>query len=153
LQGVSLMPLIRGEAESVRDEIFTEVNYHAAYEPMRAIRTPHWKYIRRYDDRQAPVLPNCDDSLSKSLWLEHGWAEMAPEPEMLFDLIFDPNEAHNLVGDPRAQEILVDLRARLDAWMRETDDPLLRGPVPAPPGAVVNDPDGLSPQEPPQPVV
>ncbi len=153
LQGVSLMPLIRGEAESVRDEIFTEVNYHAAYEPMRAIRTPRWKYIRRYDDRQGPVLPNCDDSLSKSLWLEHGWAEMAPEPEMLFDLIFDPNEAHNLVGDPRAQEILVDLRARLDAWMRETDDPLLRGPVPAPPGAVVNDPDGLSPQEPPQPVV
>ncbi len=94
LQGVSLMPLIRGDAESVRDEIFTEVNYHAAYEPMRAIRTPRWKYIRRYDDRQAPVLPNCDDSLSKSLWLEHGWAQMAPEPEMLFDLIFDPNEAH-----------------------------------------------------------
>ncbi len=153
LQGVSLMPLIRGEAESVRDEIFTEVNYHAAYEPMRAIRTPHWKYIRRYDDRQAPVLPNCDDSLSKSLWLEHGWAQMAPEPEMLFDLIFDPNEAHNLAGDPRAQEILVDLRARLDAWMQETDDPLLRGPVPAPPGAVVNDPDGLSPQEQPKPVV
>ncbi len=152
LQGVSLMPLIRGDAESVRDEIFTEVNYHAAYEPMRAIRTPRWKYIRRYDDRQAPVLPNCDDSLSKSLWLEHGWAQMAPEPEMLFDLIFDPNEAHNLVGDPRAQEILVDLRARLDAWMRETDDPLLRGPVPAPPGAVVNDPDGLSPQEQPKPV-
>jgi len=152
LQGVSLMPLIRGEADSVRDEIFTEVNYHAAYEPMRAIRTPHWKYIRRYDDRQAPVLPNCDDSLSKSLWLEHGWAQMAPESEMLFDLIFDPNEAHNLAGDPRAQEILVDLRARLDAWMQETDDPLLRGPVPAPPGAVVNDPDGLSPQEQPKPV-
>ena len=152
LQGVSLMPLIRDESESVRDEIFSEVNYHAAYEPMRAIRTPRWKYIRRYDDRQAPVLPNCDDSLSKSLWLEHGWAEMAPDNEMLFDLIFDPNEAHNLVGDPRAQEVLDGLRARLDAWMRETDDPLLRWPVPAPAGAVVNDPDGLSPQEKPIPV-
>ena len=30
--------------------------------------------------------------------------------------------------------------------MRDTDDPLLRGPVPAPPEARVNDPDGLSPQ-------
>lgn len=33
-------------------------------------------------------------------------------------------------------------------WMQATDDPLLRGPVPAPPGAEVNDPDGLSPNEP-----
>jgi hypothetical protein len=31
--------------------------------------------------------------------------------------------------------------------MRETYDPLLKGPVPAPHGAEVNDPDGLSPQE------
>ena len=31
---------------------------------------------------------------------------------------------------------------------RALDDPLLRGPVPAPPGADLNDPDGLSPSEP-----
>lgn len=35
--------------------------------------------------------------------------------------------------------------------MRETDDPLRRGPVPAPRGAVVNGPDGLSPNEPTRP--
>jgi hypothetical protein len=28
---------------------------------------------------------------------------------------------------------------------RETNDPLLHGPVPAPPGAVLDDPDALSP--------
>ncbi|MGC9522647.1 MAG: sulfatase family protein [Anaerolineae bacterium] len=151
LQGVSLMPLIRGEAEHVRDEIFTEVNYHAAYEPMRAIRTRRWKYIRRFEDRDGPVLPNVDDGPSKSLWLEHGWAEMKPDEEMLYDLIFDPNEAHNLADDPRAEEVLDDLRARLNAWMLATDDPLLKGRVPAPEGAVVNDPDGLSPQERPKP--
>ncbi|MBN1641048.1 MAG: sulfatase [Anaerolineae bacterium] len=152
LQGVSLMPLIRDEATDVRNEVFTEVNYHAAYEPMRAIRTARWKYIRRYDDRSGPVLPNCDDSPSKSLWLDHGWAEMAPDPEALFDLVFDPHEAHNLIGDPRAQAVLEDLRARLDAWMHATGDPLLAGRIPAPPGAVVNDPDGLSPREQPMPV-
>jgi hypothetical protein len=32
--------------------------------------------------------------------------------------------------------------------MRATDDPLLEGDVPAPKGAKVNDPDGLSPREP-----
>jgi hypothetical protein len=35
--------------------------------------------------------------------------------------------------------------------MHATDDPLLKGPVPAPEGAVVNDPDGASPKERPQP--
>jgi hypothetical protein len=32
--------------------------------------------------------------------------------------------------------------------MRRTADPLLEGPVPAPPGAKVNPVDGVSPQEP-----
>ena len=156
LQGSSLMPLVRGEVDAVHDAIFTEVNYHAAYEPMRAIRTKRWKYIRRFENRGHPILPNCDDSLSKDVWLAHGWADMVPGDEMLFDLIFDPNEAHNLVGDPRAADPLVggvldDLRERLAAWMHETDDPLLKGKVPPPEGAVVNDPDGLSPEERPIP--
>jgi arylsulfatase A-like enzyme len=151
LQGVSIMPLIRDEAEDVRDEIFTEVNYHAAYEPMRAIRTKRWSYIRRYDDRDRPVLPNCDDSPTKTLWVEHGWAEIPPDDEALYDLVFDPHETHNLIREPRVAEVLVEMRRRLDAWMVETDDPLLEGPVPAPEGAVVNDPDGASPKERPQP--
>jgi len=146
LQGTSLMPLITGEAEDVKDAIFTEVNYHAAYEPMRAIRTKRWKYIRRFENRGHPILPNADDGLSKDVWLADGWAEMAPDNEMLFDLTFDPNEAHNLVGDPRYEGALAELRARLDAWMVETDDPLLDGKVPAPAGSVVNDPDGISPR-------
>ena len=44
--------------------------------------------------------------------------------------------------------VLEEMRGRLDRWMRATDDPLLQGKVPAPPGARVNDPDGLSPREP-----
>jgi len=70
-----------------------------------------------------------------------------PPEEALYDLVFDPNETNNLVADPRAQDALADMRLRLDRWMRETDDPLLKGDVPAPEGAVVNDPDGLSPGE------
>jgi N-sulfoglucosamine sulfohydrolase len=35
----------------------------------------------------------------------------------------------------------------MNRWMNRTDDPLLKGPVPAPPGATFNDPNGTSPKE------
>ena len=145
LQGVSFVPLLRGERHDVREEVFAEVNYHAAYEPMRCVRTDRWKYIRRYYERSGPVLPNCDDSPSKELWLEHGWAEQAPPCEALFDLIFDPHETNNLAGDPEHDQILEDMRTRLDSWMQETGDPLLKGDVPAPSGARITLQDERSP--------
>src|SRR4051794_21176997 len=48
LQGESLLPLVRGERTSVREAIYAEGPYHAAYEPQRAVRTARWKYIRRF---------------------------------------------------------------------------------------------------------
>lgn len=153
VQGRSLVPLVTGAAQSVREEVFAEVNYHAAYEPQRAVRTRRWKYIRRYDGRGTPVLPNCDDGLSKGVWLDHGWREAPVPAEALYDLVFDPNEVHNLADDPRHADTLADMRARLEGWMRATDDPLLaHDVVPAPSGAVVNDPDDESPNGPTYPV-
>jgi N-sulfoglucosamine sulfohydrolase len=148
LQGESILPLIRGEAQQIHTEIFAEVTYHAAYEPQRAVRTPRWKYIRRFQDRPGPVLPNCDDSPSKDVWLRHGWQERSPAAEQLYDLIFDPNETHNLAEMPSMANVLNQMRDRLARWMHGTQDPLLSGSVPAPTGARVNDPDGLSPSEP-----
>ena len=147
LQGVSLLPLIRKEKAEVREELFGEVTYHAAYEPQRAVRTRRWKYIRRFDPRPTPVLPNCDDSPSKSVLLTHGLREWPVAAEQLYDLMLDPNESCNRAGDPHAAAALAEMRERLARFMRDTSDPLLRGPVPAPPGAQVNDPAGLSPRE------
>ena len=151
LQGKSLLPLVRGDAEEIHGELFFEVTYHAAYEPMRAVRTKRWKLIRRFGGRTRPVLPNCDDSPSKDAWLAAGWRDRLVAEEELFDLAFDPNETNNVAADPAHAGVLGDLRARLEGWMRATDDPLLKGPVPAPPGAKVNPVDGLSPREPVQP--
>ena len=152
LQGTSMMPLIRGEADQIRDEVFAEVNYHAAYEPQRCVRTRRYKYIRRFDGRETVVFPNCDDSLSKDVWLQAGWAGHDQPQEYLFDLIFDPQEICNIASDVSMKPVLDEMRARLHAWMKQTDDPLLDGPIPAPPGAVVNHPDALSPDEPVLPV-
>jgi len=150
LQGQSLLPLVRGETAEVNEAIFAEVTYHAAYDPQRAARTTRWKYIRRYEERNGPVLPNVDDGPSKGLWLAHGWRDRAQPPEQLYDLRFDPNEAHNLATDPAHAEPLAEMRDRLDRWMHDTADPLLDGPVGPPPGREirVNDVDGMSPRDP-----
>jgi N-sulfoglucosamine sulfohydrolase len=148
LEGRSLLPLVRGEVSELHDELYSAVTYHAAYEPQRAIRTKRFKYIRRFGDREAPVLSNTDDSPSKDVLLEHGLAERPVAPEQLYDLVFDPNEAGNLAGDPSHAPVLDDLRRRLDEWMARTDDPLLDGEVAPPEGALVNGPDQRSPAEP-----
>jgi len=148
LHGVSLLPLVRREAIEVRDELFAELTYHAAYDPMRAIRTRRHKLIRHFGERLLPVLPNVDDSPSKDLLVAAGWAEQ-PRPRLeLYDLLADPIEMRNLAYDEAFSETLDALSARLDAWMEETRDSLLDGPVPVPLGGVVNDPAGLSPHEP-----
>jgi len=148
LEGVSFLPLVRKQVEQVREALFAEVTYHASYEPMRCVRTERYKYIRRYDDRSAPVLPNCDDSITKSFLLDRGWRQQPRQQEMLYDLVFDPQETHNLADDPQLASVLEEMRGRLDTWMRETGDPLLAGRGPVRPGIIVNDPDGLSPREP-----
>jgi N-sulfoglucosamine sulfohydrolase len=148
LEGKSFLPILRGQKKEINEEVFAEVNYHAAYEPKRAVRTARWKYIRHFDRRKTAVLPNCDDSLSKNLWLEHGWKTRAVPEEELYDLVFDPTEHQNLATDPAYRSVVDEMRQRLNRWMRATDDPLLRGPVPAPHGAKINNPDGVSPQEP-----
>ena len=151
IQGRSILPMIRGEKTMVNEEIFAEVSYHAAYEPMCAVRTRRWKYIRRFDGRTKPVLANADDGPSKDVWLAAGWAECPVEAEQLYDLVFDPQERRNVAADPANAETLAELRGRLERWMHETEDPLLSGKVPAPSGAVVNLPDSVSPKERPQP--
>ncbi len=151
LQGKSMLPLIRGDTQELHDELFAEVNYHAAYEPQRAARTRRWNYVRRFGNREHPVLPNCDDGLSKDLWLKNGWKDQIVPREQLYDSLFDPNETRNLAADPVYAKVLSEMRGRLDSWMKRTNDPILLGPIQAPAGALANDPDGISPKETPRP--
>ncbi len=150
LEGQSLGPLVRGETEDLHEELFAEVNFHAAYEPLRSVRTKRWKYIRRYDQRAKPVMSNCDEGESRSFWIEHGLSDIAVESEMLYDLMFDPNEANNRIDAPFLKDIANQMRDRLERWMHKTQDPLLGGSISAPAGALVNDPDDFSPTDAPR---
>lgn len=131
LQGKSLLPLVNGETDWLHEELFAEVTYHAAYEPKRSVRTDRWKYIRRYDRNfKKVVLPNCDESPPKSLWLERtDWKETCPDDEQLYDLLLDPQEIDNLAASSQYAGVLDEMRERLQRWMERTNDPLLKGDV------------------------
>lgn len=145
LEGRSFLPVVDGRKAEVNDAIFSELTFHAAYEPKRAVRTQRYKYIRRFDGRRTPVVVNTDGGPTKAQWMKHGWPGQplaADEAgEELFDLFFDPSEQRNLVALPEAAPVLQEMRARLHVWMRRTRDPLLNGPVAVPPGVRSDPPD------------
>lgn len=146
LQGKSFLPVLKNQQEKIRDEIFSEVTFHAAYEPMRCVRTERYKLIRFYDEHEKFVPANMDDGLSKDFLFEHGYLDRRRSHDMLFDLYFDPVERENKVGDIKYAEVFKDLSLRLENWMRETGDPLLLGNVPKPGDAKINSLESLSPK-------
>ncbi len=129
LQGRSFRPLLDGEAYEPRREVFTELTYHDHYDPRRAIRTETHKLIADFSTCRAfmdpsqrwrplsdPVSP-VNQAMSYTDYLE------------VYDLTRDPWELENVSEKPEYQAIKRKLAARLFAWMKETDDPLLQGAV------------------------
>ena len=144
--GVSLLPLVAGDVRDVRQELFAELTFHTAYDPMRAIRTERYKYIRSFADRPLHLPAHVDASPTKDLLRERGYFEPRRPPEMLFDLVHDPLERANLAGDPTLSSVRDSLRDQLERWMRATGDPLLDGELAAPAGATLTPADSYAPE-------
>ncbi|WP_168121508.1 sulfatase [Paenibacillus sp. HB172176] len=147
LQGCSLLPLATGTGMREKSFIFAETNYHVAYEPSRCIRSERYKLIRLYGPDDRKVLCNIDDSPSKSWWLERGFSGEKAEKVQLYDLALDPYETRNVASDHRYQKIYEELSIHLDEWMKETNDELCHGTIPAPVGAIVKSRANISPSD------
>ena len=146
LEGVSLMPLLRNEAEQVRQAVYAEINYHVAYQPVRSVRTGRWKLICRGEDGYDRFPPaNVDDSAFKELWNSLGYFRRDLPRWELYDLLLDPQELVNLADEPEYAGTLRDMQEMLLSWQRETHDPLLEeGRVALPPRAICSTPDSYS---------
>lgn len=99
--GVSLRPVLRGEAASVRDHVIME--YHRfglgidavdGLYPIRCIRTDRWKLSLNLFDR-----------------------------DELYDLADDADERENRIDDPACGAVRDQLHDRLLAWQDRTKDP------------------------------
>lgn len=134
--GASLLPLFRGQ-DSVRSAIFPEMTFHGSYDPVRGIRTEHFKYVRSFEDRTWLFPANIDASPTKNFFAMQGAFDRLRPREMLFDLDEDPLERSNVAGNIAYQQTLGPMRTKLEEWMHATADPLLRGPVSVPEGARV----------------
>ncbi len=133
IDGRSFAGLLTGAAYQPRDSIFLEMTWHDKYNPMRAVRTRRFKYIRNFGERPLVYLP-------LDVWNGRAGQEMREEyysvrrpAEELYDLEADPLEYNNLVGQPEYESVLGELRETVDKWMRDTADPLLQGDWPPTP--------------------
>jgi arylsulfatase A-like enzyme len=134
VQGASIAATLRDGTPPGRREVFLEKTYHVDYDPIRAIRTDSYKYIRNFEPRPLLALP--PDIEASPTRRGMGDAHLAPRPtEELYDLGADPGEERNLIDSPDLADVADDLRARLLAFLSSTQDDVLRGPVPAPAGA------------------
>ncbi len=132
VQGRSLLPLLRGEAYQPRRSIFAEKTFHSYYDPMRCVRTEHHKYIRNFESAFAIEVPGDIQAGPIFRADPSRYSRDRPSIVELYDLEADPLEQRNLAGTREVAEVEKRLSAELWRWMRETDDPLLEGPVPSP---------------------
>jgi len=130
LHGVSHAAFLLGrDSAPVRDAVFCEKTYHDVYDPIRAVRTASWSYIRNLEARPVLTLPLDIFTSPTARGYGSGYLRHR-DTEELYDLRMDPDETTNLAGHPQFEPIRAELNARLDAWQRDTDDPARLAPIP-----------------------
>jgi arylsulfatase A-like enzyme len=132
MQGRSFLPLLRGGTYEPGQAIFAEKTFHSYYDPMRCVRTRRHKYIRNFEIGFAVEVPG--DIQRGAIFRADPSRYSTDRPSVveLYDLDADPLEQHNLAGTHGAGAVERELGAELWRWMRETDDPLLKGPIASP---------------------
>lgn len=139
LEGVSFSRNFDNPDTEIREFIFSEINFHTSYEPVRCIRTKRYKYIKYYDTTWNKInLSNIDESKPKDFLLENGLREVLKYSEGLFDLYYDPLEKNNLITNEEYSNILKELREILYQEQIRTNDPILKGNLEIKPEYKVN---------------
>jgi arylsulfatase A-like enzyme len=129
IEGRTFLPLLKGETETFRRQIYTEKSFHEVYDPIRSVRTERFKFIMNFETNQNRYQIAADmrqDAVGKYFL---NTVEKNRPDEELYDLNNDPNEQNNLIADINYIETAKELKDKLMDWMRRTEDPLLKGKI------------------------
>ncbi|MBY8986887.1 MAG: sulfatase-like hydrolase/transferase, partial [Candidatus Lokiarchaeota archaeon] len=129
IEGKSFLPILKDTTLPFRSEIYTEKNFHEIYDPLRSVRTKEFKYIRNFEPSEFLYRIPLDIERGLSGQELKDKIKIKRAEEELYDLKKDPHENHNLINDPAYDKILIEMRQKLTNWMKETNDPLLRGKI------------------------
>jgi len=131
IDGRSFLPLLTGGGDySPRDHIFCEMTWHDTYNPVRAVRTNRYKYIKNFSTSPEVFMPFDVYKGAAGQEMQEEYYESSRPKEELYDLVKDPWEKNNLVREASYSVIKKELKTTLVDWMERTNDPLLQGPVP-----------------------
>ncbi len=128
VQGRSFWSLLLGGEYEPRQQIYAELTWQPLYDPMRAVRTRRYKYIRNFQPGWPILMGGPPAQRYGAEVIEKFYSYPRPEEE-LYDLEADPWERDNLAGKEEYQEVRAKLRDCLASFLEETDDPLLKGPI------------------------
>ena len=133
-QGKSFLPVINNSTTEIRDEVFSEHNWHDYEALERMVRTKKYLYVLN----ARPNLTNGGPADSKTSATQHSLnivrdegrltpaqadIFMVPRPaEELFDVEKDPLQLLNLASVPEYQEVLRKMRKMLNNWRTDTGD-------------------------------
>ena len=153
MTGRSFFGLLTGdEKPGSRQTVFVERERHASVRagllgyPMRAVRTTEYLYIRNFHPERWPAgdpdpgfffgpYGDCDVGPTKNTMLSRA-AEFPKQFELafgkrpaeeLYDVRQDPHNLSNLAAVPEHRAVKEKLRATLDRWMKDTQDPRSSG--------------------------
>ena len=138
VEGRSFLPLLKGESQDDRGEVFKAYNENASGDrnPMRAVEGRRFLYIfnpwsngsrtmfsatnETKTHKRMEELAKADSQIASRLdLLDHRVLEE------FYDIQEDPNCSVNLIADPAYQHHIKRFRASLEGWLREMQDPML----------------------------
>ncbi len=136
--GRSFLPLLRGEAQQGRDEVFKVYNENAGgnRNPMRGVQTDRYLYLfNPWSDGELTMATATSGTVTWRRMMAMGKEDSYVQervdlmkfrvPEELFDVQADPDCLHNLIDEPNHTAALADLRERMEKFMVESGDPIL----------------------------
>lgn len=140
IDGRSFADVLRGRRTAHRDVIYITHSGDGIMNvyPIRALRTPDWKYVLNLHPEFAHTTHIDQGAGAGDGWRYfREWVGSAKTSahaaavvkrynqrprEELYDLRSDPHEQRNLAADPHQARRVAEMRAQLEAWMKDQGD-------------------------------